>query len=102
MTAGVAAAVDALGPPTVVCNVGGIGGFFNTVDMPLERWDKIIAVNLTGTFLVCKATLPYLLEQGGCIVNVASNTARWGRPTRPPYCASKAGVLMFSKGLLNT
>ena len=76
--AAVAATVEALGPPTVVCNVAGIGGFFNTVDMPLERWEKILAVNLTGTFLVCKATLPHLLEHGGCIVNVASNTALMG------------------------
>ena len=53
-----------LGPPTVVCNVAGIGGFFNTVDMPLERWEKILAVNLTGPFLVCRATLPHLLEHG--------------------------------------
>lgn len=97
--AAVAGAVEALGAPTVVCNVAGIGGFFNTVDMPLERWDKIIAVNLTGTFLVCKATLPHLLEQGGCIVNVASNTALMGQAYSAAYCASKAGVLMFSKAL---
>jgi len=69
------------------------------VDMPLERWEKILAVNLTGTFLVCKATLPHLLEQGGCIVNVASNTALMGQAYSAAYCASKAGVLMFSKAL---
>jgi len=97
--AAVAATVEALGPPTVVCNVAGIGGFFNTVDMPLERWEKILAVNLTGTFLVCKATLPHLLEHGGCIVNVASNTALMGLAYSAAYCASKAGVLMFSKAL---
>jgi NAD(P)-dependent dehydrogenase (short-subunit alcohol dehydrogenase family) len=97
--AAVAATVEALGPPTVVCNVAGIGGFFNTVDMPLERWERILAVNLTGTFLVCKATLPHLLEQGGCIVNVASNTALMGQAYSAAYCASKAGVLMFSKAL---
>ena len=97
--AAVAATVEALGPPTVVCNVAGIGGFFNTVDMPLDRWEKILAVNLTGTFLVCKATLPHLLEQGGCIVNVASNTALMGQAYSAAYCASKAGVLMFSKAL---
>ena len=97
--AAVAAAVDAFGPPTVVCNVAGIGGFFNTVDMPVERWDKIIAVNLTGTFLVCKATLPHLLEHGGCIVNVASNAGIMGQAYSAAYCASKAGVLMFSKAL---
>ncbi len=88
-----------LGPPTVVCNVAGIGGFFNTVDMPLERWDKILAVNLTGPFLVCRATLPHLLEHGGSIVNVASNTALMGQSYSAAYCASKAGLLMFSKAL---
>jgi NAD(P)-dependent dehydrogenase (short-subunit alcohol dehydrogenase family) len=90
---------DRLGPPTVVCNVAGIGGFYNTVDMPTARWDQILAVNLTGPFLVCRATLPYLLEHGGSIVNVASNTALMGQAYSAAYCASKAGLLMFSKAL---
>jgi NAD(P)-dependent dehydrogenase (short-subunit alcohol dehydrogenase family) len=91
--------VGDLGPPRVVCNVAGIGGFFNTVDMPLDRWEKILAVNLTGPFLVCRDTLPYLLEAGGSIVNVASNTALMGQSYSAAYCASKAGLLMFSKAL---
>jgi meso-butanediol dehydrogenase/(S,S)-butanediol dehydrogenase/diacetyl reductase len=91
--------VGALGPPTVVCNVAGIGGFYNTVDMPVERWEQILAVNLTGPFLVCRATLPHLLEHGGSIVNVASNTALMGQAYSAAYCASKAGLLMFSKAL---
>jgi NAD(P)-dependent dehydrogenase (short-subunit alcohol dehydrogenase family) len=91
--------VDGLGPPTVVCNVAGIGGFFNTAEMPLERWEKILGVNLTGPFLVCRATLPYLAEHGGSIVNVASNTALMGQSYSAAYCASKAGLLMFSKAL---
>lgn len=95
----VAALVEGLGPPTVVCNVAGIGGFYNTVDMPTDRWDRILAVNLTGPFLVCRATLPSLLEHGGCIVNVASNTALMGQAYSAAYCASKAGLLMFSKAL---
>ena len=89
----------ALGPPSVVCNVAGIGGFYNTADMPLERWEQILAVNLTGPFLVCRATLPHLLEDGGSIVNVASNTALMGQSYSAAYCASKAGLLMFSKAL---
>lgn len=92
-------AVEALGAPDVVANVAGIGGFFNTVDMPIERWERILAVNLTGPFLVCRATLPYLLETKGNIVNVASNTALMGQSYSAAYCASKAGVLMFSKAL---
>ncbi len=99
----VAATVESLagqlGPPTVVCNVAGVGGFYHTVDMPLERWERILAVNLTGPFLVCRATLPHLLEHGGSIVNVASNTALMGQSYSAAYCASKAGLLMFSKAL---
>jgi meso-butanediol dehydrogenase / (S,S)-butanediol dehydrogenase / diacetyl reductase len=95
----VAALAAELGPPTVVCNVAGIGGFFNTADMPLDQWEKILAVNLTGPFLVCRATLPHLLEHGGSIVNVASNTALMGQAYSSAYCASKAGLLMFSKAL---
>ncbi len=95
----VAALADELGAPTVVCNVAGIGGFYNTVDMPTQQWEKILAVNLTGPFLVCRATLPFLLEHGGSIVNVASNTALMGQAYSAAYCASKAGLLMFSKAL---
>jgi len=91
--------VDRLGPPRVVCNVAGIGGFYRTEEMPLDRWERILAVNLTGPFLVCRATLPHLLEHGGSIVNVASNTALMGQSYSAAYCASKAGLLMFSKAL---
>jgi NAD(P)-dependent dehydrogenase (short-subunit alcohol dehydrogenase family) len=48
---------------------------------------------------VCRATLPFLLEHGGSIVNVASNTALMGQAYSAAYCASKAGLLMFSKAL---
>jgi NAD(P)-dependent dehydrogenase (short-subunit alcohol dehydrogenase family) len=87
------------GPPRVVCNVAGIGGFYNTAEMPFERWQQILAVNLTGPFLVCRAALPHLLEHGGSIVNVASNTALMGQAYSAAYCASKGGLLMFTKAL---
>ncbi len=61
----VASVADAFGPPTVVCNVAGIGGFFNTAEMPFDRWQQILAVNLTGPFLVCRATLPHLSSTAG-------------------------------------
>jgi NAD(P)-dependent dehydrogenase (short-subunit alcohol dehydrogenase family) len=95
----VAGLTAGLGDPTVVCNVAGIGGFFNTTEMPLDRWQRILAVNLTGPFLVCRSTLPSLLAHGGAIVNVASNTALMGQAYSAAYCASKAGLLMFSKAL---
>lgn len=95
----VAALSERLGAPRVVCNVAGIGGFYHSADMPLDRWNDILAVNLTGPFLVCRATLPALLDHGGAIVNVASNTALMGQAYSAAYCASKAGLLMFSKAL---
>lgn len=97
-TAVTAVATD-LGAPSVLCNVAGIGGFFHTMDMPVERWQEIVAVNLTGPFLMCRATLPYLIEQGGAIVNISSNTGLSGQAYTAAYCSSKAGVLMLSKAL---
>jgi NAD(P)-dependent dehydrogenase (short-subunit alcohol dehydrogenase family) len=88
-----------LGPVTVVCNVAGIGGFSHTVDQSLEGWNKMIAVNLTGTFLVCRATLPVLLEHGGSITNVCSTAGVMGQPFSAAYCASKGGVHLLTKAL---
>lgn len=101
--ASVGAAMDRtvadLGPPDVVCNVAGIGGFFHTVEMPLDRWERTLAVNLTGPFLVCRAALPHMVDRGGSIVNVASNTALMGQAYAAAYCASKGGLLLLSKAL---
>src|SRR5262249_36001226 len=65
----VAAAARDLGRPTVVVNCAGIGRFYHSHEMPYDDWARIIAVNLTGTFLVSQAALPHLLEGGGSIVN---------------------------------
>jgi NAD(P)-dependent dehydrogenase (short-subunit alcohol dehydrogenase family) len=99
VNAAVAAVAADLGAPSVLCNVAGIGGFFHTIDMPVERWQEIVAVNLTGPFLMCRATLPYLIETGGAIVNISSNTGLMGQAYTAAYCSSKAGVLMLSKAL---
>src|SRR6188474_234376 len=75
--ASVEAAVDAvasdLGRPQVLVNCAGIGKFVHSEEETSENWSRIIAVNLTGTFLACRAALPHLLDGGGVIVNVASN-----------------------------
>jgi NAD(P)-dependent dehydrogenase (short-subunit alcohol dehydrogenase family) len=91
---------SALGRPDVLCNVAGIGTFAHTADMPLELWDKILAVNLTGTFLMSKAALPHMLApNSGSIVNVASTSGLMGAAYSAAYCASKGGVVMFTKAL---
>lgn len=90
---------EELGPITVVCNVAGIGGFSNTTELSLAEWNKMIAVNLTGTFLVCRATLPDLLVHGGSITNVVSTAGLMGQPYSAAYCASKGGVALLTKAL---
>jgi len=99
----VRAAVDGaareLGRPTVLVNCAGIGKFANAHDMAFEDWSRIIAVNLTGTFLMSQAVLPHLLEGGGNIVNIASNAGLMGQPYSAAYCASKGGVVQLTRAL---
>ena len=89
----------ALGRIEVLANVAGIGGFHNAHDVPVAAWQKMIGVNLTGTFLVTRASLPALLDGGGAIVNVASTAGLIGSAYSAAYCASKGGVVMLTKAL---
>lgn len=97
----VEAASSTLGRPDVLCNVAGIGTFVHTTDMTLSQWERIIGVNLTGTFLLTRAVLPHMLapNQGGSIVNVASTAGFVGSAYSAAYCASKGGVVMLTKAL---
>jgi NAD(P)-dependent dehydrogenase (short-subunit alcohol dehydrogenase family) len=88
-----------LGEVTNLCNIAGIGGFAHTPEQSLSGWDKIIAVNLTGTFLMCRAVLPGMIEHGGAIVNTVSTAGVIGQPYSAAYCASKGGVKMLTKAL---
>jgi NAD(P)-dependent dehydrogenase (short-subunit alcohol dehydrogenase family) len=97
--AAVAAAVEANGRPDVVCNIAGIGTFAWTHEMPVDLWNRIIGVNLTGTFLMCRATIPHLLDGGGVIVNTASTAGLFGQPWSAAYCSSKGGVILMTKAL---
>jgi meso-butanediol dehydrogenase/(S,S)-butanediol dehydrogenase/diacetyl reductase len=82
-----------------LCNSAGILRFENTLDIALEDWQQVLAVNLTGTFLMCQAALPHLLENGGAIANIASSSALMGQPWSAAYAASKGGVVSFTKTL---
>lgn len=95
----VARSKDELGEVTNLCNIAGIGGFAHTPEQSLSGWDKIIAVNLTGTFLMCRAVLPGMIEHGGAIVNTVSTAGVIGQPYSAAYCASKGGVKMLTKAL---
>jgi NAD(P)-dependent dehydrogenase (short-subunit alcohol dehydrogenase family) len=99
VAAAVTAAATDLGRPSVVVTCAGIGKFANTVDMPFAEWGRIIGVNLTGTFLVAQAALPYLLDGGGSITTIASNAGLQGVPYGQAYCASKGGVVQLTRSL---
>src|SRR4029077_20443068 len=88
-----------LGRPEILVNSAGIGAFSRTEEETPERWGAIIGVNLTGTFLMCRYTLPHLLDGGGTIVNVASNAGLMGQPFSAAYCASKGGVVNLTRAL---
>src|SRR6202162_5007554 len=95
----VSQAREELGHITNLCNIAGIGGFAHTPEQSLSGWDKIIAVNLTGTFLMCRAVLPGMIEHGGAIVNTVSTAGIKCQPYSAAYCASKGGVKLLTKAL---
>ncbi|MEW6270305.1 MAG: SDR family NAD(P)-dependent oxidoreductase [Thermodesulfobacteriota bacterium] len=92
-------AVERLGGLDVLCNVAGIGGFRLDHEQTLEDWDAILAVNLTGTWLVCQAALPALLASRGAIVNTASTAGTAATPYSTAYAASKGGVVALTRSL---
>jgi NAD(P)-dependent dehydrogenase (short-subunit alcohol dehydrogenase family) len=99
VNATVAAVASDLGAPNVLCNIAGIGNFAHTTELPFDEWQRVIGVNLTGTFLMCQAALPHLLENGGNIVNTASNAGLQGLAYSAAYCASKGGVVQLTRAL---
>ena len=72
-----------------------------TIDeVPVDEWDRVMLVNLKGTFLSCRAVLPAMRKQrSGSIINISSGTAFFGPPTRIHYITSKAGILGFTRCL---
>lgn len=78
----------------------GIGGkTFEEID--IETWDRVMAVNVRGTWLMTRAMAPLLRnsELGGRIVNLASDTALWGAPRLLHYVASKGAVISMTRSL---
>lgn len=95
----VTSAATDLGRPSVLVTCAGIGKFAHATDMAFEDWARIIGVNLTGTFLMAQAALPYLLDGGGSITTIASNAGLQGVPYGAAYCASKGGVVQLTRSL---
>jgi len=89
-----------LGPVEILVTSAGIESFDSVLDITAEKWDRIIAVNLTGTFTCVQAALPDMLAAGwGRIVTISSSSAQSGAPNMAHYAASKGGVIALTKAL---
>jgi meso-butanediol dehydrogenase/(S,S)-butanediol dehydrogenase/diacetyl reductase len=83
----------------VLANVAGVGGFRRLDETAIEDWNRVIGVNLTGTFLTCQRAMPHILESKGAIINTASVAGLKSHPFSAAYCASKGGVVTMTKAL---
>jgi len=98
--AGVAGAVEEIGPIDILVNNAGTDRFAFFVHTDEELWDVVLGVNLRGTLAVTHAVLPSMHERGGgVIVNVASEAGRVGSQGSVTYSAAKAGVIGFTKAI---
>ena len=89
-----------LGPVLVLVNSAGKDGFDRFMDITTEDWERIIAINLTGTFHVTQSVLPDMIDaKWGRIVNISSSSAQTGAVMMGHYSASKGGVIALTKTL---
>lgn len=95
----VRAALSEFGQLDVLGNVAGIFRAGHFVDMTVEEYRRIMAVNLDGYFFLAQAAIPHLLEANGNIVNIASNSGIQGIPYSLAYSMSKGGVVQFTRSL---
>jgi NAD(P)-dependent dehydrogenase (short-subunit alcohol dehydrogenase family) len=96
----VAEAVKEVGVPRILVNSAGIGLLDPAVDVPASRWQATIDVNLSASFYMAQAAGRVMLDAGyGRIVNLASQAAVIGLEHHAAYCASKAGILGFTRVL---
>jgi 2-hydroxycyclohexanecarboxyl-CoA dehydrogenase len=89
-----------LGPVGILVTSAGIESFDAVLEITSEKWDRILAVNLTGTFVCVQAALPDMIAAGwGRIVTISSSSAQSGAPHMAHYVASKGGVISLTKAL---
>ena len=101
VTRGFAAAAEAIGGLDLLVNNAGVEAPFELIEMPLEQWQQVIDVNLTGTFLCSRAAARSMIEAGigGVIVNITSVHEQIPWKQYSHYCASKGGTKLFSQSI---
>lgn len=96
-------AADALGSVDILVNNSGSTWGAKFEEMPLEKWEKVLKVNLTGTFLMCQRVVPGMEQRGwGRVINVASVAGLQGSPDymhAAGYSASKGGIVALTREL---
>jgi NAD(P)-dependent dehydrogenase (short-subunit alcohol dehydrogenase family) len=99
VTEAVAAAVAAIGAPRVLVNGAALNDPTATiVEMTPQWWNAVVAVNLTGAFLVSRAVIPHMAAAGGgSIIHIASQMGRVGAPGRAAYNATKGALIQLAK-----
>ncbi len=89
-----------LGPVSIMVTAAGVDAFERFAEISIESWERVIAVNLTGTFHCVQAAMPDMREAGwGRVVTISSSSAESGAPRMAHYVASKAGVEGFTRAL---
>ncbi len=97
---GAEAVRGAFGPITILVNNAGMDGFAPFLKITEEVWNRILAVNLTGTFHCCQVVLPDMIDTGwGRIVNISSSSTHGGQQYMTHYVASKSGMVGLTKSL---
>ena len=92
-------AVSRFGGVDIIVNTAGVEEQHPFLEMPLESWNKVISVNLTGPWLCSQAAAKQMVRQkrGGRIINISSVHEELTMPTNAPYCASKGGLRMLMR-----
>ena len=85
--------------PAVLINNAGAAGTGGLLEMPLDRWNWLMQLNLTSVFQVCAAVVPSMRPAGGLVINVSSHAARNAFPGWGAYCTVKAALASFTRCL---
>ncbi len=92
-------AVDEYGQIDVLFNNAGVELISGCAEMTEEQWDNVVDTNLKSAFLLSKYCLPWLRKSQGVIINNGSELGLVGAPNYTAYCASKGGIVLFTKAL---